>query len=155
MEQTFSPGALDYRVLFESAPGAFLVLTADYTIVAASDEYLKVAGRGREEIIGRDVFEVFPANPGAAAATGARNLRASLDKVRQSKKSDVLPVERYAVQPAAGGAFVEKYWEVSNSPMLDPSGAVRLITHRVEDLTDRVLAARSESERDRFVFPFR
>ena len=33
--------APDFRVLFESAPGLYLVLTPDFKIVAASDAYLR------------------------------------------------------------------------------------------------------------------
>ncbi len=31
------PDGPDFRILFESAPGPYLVLTPDFTIVAASD----------------------------------------------------------------------------------------------------------------------
>jgi len=45
----------DFRVLFESVPGLFLVLTPDLTIVAVSDACLKAAMTKREEILGRSM----------------------------------------------------------------------------------------------------
>ncbi|HUY36205.1 MAG TPA: ATP-binding protein [Pirellulales bacterium] len=51
---------LDFRILFESAPGLYLVLTSDFKIAAASDAYLTATMTKREDILGRGVFEVFP-----------------------------------------------------------------------------------------------
>ena len=66
----------DYRALFESAPGLYLVLTADLTIIAASDAYLRATMTHRDDIVGRHIFDVFPDNPDDVTATGVRNLRA-------------------------------------------------------------------------------
>ena len=74
--------APDFRTLFESAPGLYLVLTPDLTIVAASDAYLHATMTKREDIVGRKLFDVFPDNPDDPQATGVRNLRASLGRVR-------------------------------------------------------------------------
>ena len=59
---TVSP-SLDYRALFESAPGPYLVLTPDLMIVAVSEAYSRATMTKREEILGRHLFEVFPDNP--------------------------------------------------------------------------------------------
>ena len=53
----------DFRALFESAPGLYLVLTPDLTIVAVSDAYLQATMAKRAEILGRRFFDVFPDNP--------------------------------------------------------------------------------------------
>src|SRR2546427_12044156 len=73
--------APDFRTLFESAPGLYLVLTPDRTIVAASDAYLHTTMTKRAEVLGRKLFDVFPDNPDDPQATGVRNLCASLDRV--------------------------------------------------------------------------
>ena len=46
--------APDFRTLFESAPGLYLVLTPDLTIVAASDAYLHATMTKRAEVLGRN-----------------------------------------------------------------------------------------------------
>jgi hypothetical protein len=51
---------IDYKLLFESAPGLYLVLTPDLTILNASDAYLRATMTGRETIVGRGLFDVFP-----------------------------------------------------------------------------------------------
>ena len=53
----------DYRLLFESAPNLYLVLTPSLEIVAVSDAYLHATLTQREEIVGRGIFEVFPDDP--------------------------------------------------------------------------------------------
>ena len=71
----------DFRALFEAAPGLYLALTPDMFIVAVSDAYLRATMTAREQVLGRRLFDVFPDNPDDPAATGVRNLRASLDRV--------------------------------------------------------------------------
>ena len=43
----------DYRRLFESSPGAFIVLRPDLTIVTVTDEYLRATMRTRGQLVGR------------------------------------------------------------------------------------------------------
>ena len=58
------PGSsLDFRALFESAPGLYLVLSPDFKIVASSEAYLQATMTTRAGILGRDIFDVFPDNP--------------------------------------------------------------------------------------------
>ena len=64
------PSNPDFKALFESAPGLFLVLKPDLTIVAVSDAYLAATMTRREDILGRGLFDVFPDNPDDPAATG-------------------------------------------------------------------------------------
>jgi PAS domain-containing protein len=103
---------LNFRLLFESAPGQYLVLTPDLTIVGVSDAYLRATMTNREEILGRPLFEVFPDNPTDHSASGVRNLRASLERVLQAKTADSMPLQKYDIRrPAsAGGGFDERYW---------------------------------------------
>lgn len=128
----------DFRVLFESAPGLYLILTPDLNIVAVSDAYLRATMTVREEILGRHLFDVFPDNPGDPEATGERNLRASLQRVNESKQPDVMAVQKYDIRrPASeGGTFEERYWSPVNAPVLDANGDLEYILHRVEDVTD-------------------
>lgn len=50
----------DFRVLFESLPGLYLVLDPDLRIVAVSDAYAKATMTKREEILGCGMFDIFP-----------------------------------------------------------------------------------------------
>jgi PAS domain S-box-containing protein len=140
----------DFRLLFESSPGLYLVLTPtpEFTIVAVSDAYLRATMTVRGEILGRQLFEVFPDNPEDAGASGVRNLRASLHRVIVNLAPDTMGVQKYDIRrpEAAGGGFEERYWSLVNSPVIGPDGTLKFIIHRVEDVTEFVRLRREEQQ---------
>jgi signal transduction histidine kinase/ActR/RegA family two-component response regulator len=132
--------APDFRSLFESAPGLYLVLDPEFRIVAASDSYLAATMTERDAIVGRGIFDVFPDNPDDPAADGVSNLRASLERVRARRAPDTMAVQKYDIQrpDEDGGGFEVRYWSPRNSPVLDDNDGLRYIIHRVEDVTEYV-----------------
>ena len=153
-----TPLTPDFRFLFESVPGLYLVLDPDLRIIAVSDAYLRATMTERAAILGRPLFEVFPDNPDDLGATGTRNLRASLRRAVTDKVADAMAVQKYDVRrpEAEGGEFEERYWSPLNVPLLDAAGNVVCIVHRVEDVTefmrlkqrDREHSLRSQELRD-------
>jgi signal transduction histidine kinase len=141
----------DFRVLFESAPGLYLVLTPEFKIVAVSNAYLSATKTRREEILGRGIFEVFPDNPDDPAADGVRNLRLSLERVRKEKVPDTMAVQKYDIRrpDSEGGGFEERFWSPVNSPVLNAVGEEASIIHRVEDVTDFVSLKNLELEQEK------
>ena len=135
---------IDFRLLFESAPGLYLVLTPELRIVAVSNAYLRATMTQREQIIGRPLFDVFPDNPDDPSATGVRNLSASLERVLKNRVADTMAVQKYDIRrpESAGGGFEERYWSPVNSPVIGRNGSVDYIIHRVEDITAK---SRAES----------
>src|SRR5437867_4396910 len=140
--------APDFRNLFEAAPGLYLVLAPDLTIVAVSDAYLAATMTRRETILGRGVFDVFPDNPDDPATEGVRNLRASLDRVRHDRVVDAMPVQRYDIRrpESEGGGFEERFWSPVNSPVPGPDGDLIYIIHKVEDVSEFVRLKRRGAE---------
>src|SRR5437588_9351606 len=116
----------DFRALFESAPGLYLVLDRDLRIIAASDAYLAATMTKRDEILDRDAFEVFPDNPDDLGASGASNVRASLERVLERGVADAMGVQKYDIRRPAeeGGGFEVRYWSPANSPVLDERNEV-------------------------------
>lgn len=133
-----------FEALFRAAPSPFLVLTPpDYTIIAVNDAYLAATMTERAAIVGRGLFEVFPAPNDEPAADGPRKLRASLERVVATRRTDEMTVTHYDIpRPAAlGGGFEERWWSPRNAPVLGENGEVVCIIHHVEDVTARVRAA--------------
>ena len=118
-------------------PNALLLLTPDFRIVFASNSYLKATLADRDAIIGKNVFEVFPDNPEDDSASGVSDLKASFNKVLETKKPQQMPVQKYDV-PRPDGTFEEKYWNVTNTPVLDETGKLKHIIHSVVDVTEQV-----------------
>lgn len=152
-----TPISPDFRVLFESAPDLYLVLTPDLDIVAASDAYLNATMTKREEILGRSLFEVFPDNPEDPNATGIRNLKASLDRVLQNQVRDTMPLQKYDVcRPQAnGGGFEERHWIPINSPVFGEDQRLIYIIHRVEDVSEFVCFKQLAGKERRIAKEFR
>ena len=143
--QAFRP--VDFRVLFESLPEKYLVIDHDLIIVAVSDAYLRATFTERRALVGRPLFEVFPDNPDDPATEGTRNLKASLTRVLRERTRDTMSVQKYDIPrpEAEGGGFEERFWSVSNSPVLAPDGSVTSIVHAVEDVTEYIRRKRQES----------
>jgi signal transduction histidine kinase len=143
---------LDFRVLFEASPDVLLVLRPDaprYTMVAATRARLEATHTTLAETLGRGLFELFPDNPDDPAATGSRNLRASLDRVVATRAPDTMAVQKYDIR-GPDGVFEARYWSPKNLPVLSPDGSLAYIFHRVEDVTELVRASEAGVElRDR------
>lgn len=141
----------DFRALFESAPTPFLALTPpDFCIVAVNDAYLRATMTDRAAILGRTLFAVFPDNPADPAAMGVRNLRASLERVLATGRPDIMAVQKYDIR-RPDGRFEERWWSPMNVPVPGRDGAVALLIHRVEDVTEIVRLRTAGAARDQFV----
>jgi two-component system, cell cycle sensor histidine kinase and response regulator CckA len=143
---------LEYREVFESSPGNYLLLSPDLTIVGVTDAYLRTTMTRRDDILGRGLFDVFPDNPNDPNASGVRNLKASLRRVLEYKLPDRMALQKYDIRrpESEGDGFEERYWSPLNTPVLDPSNEVRYIIHWVEDVT-AFIRLRQEMERDQAV----
>jgi PAS domain S-box-containing protein len=137
-------GSLDYGRIFSGTPALIVLLNTDpaFTILDASDEYLRATNTKREQIVGRGLFEVFPDNPDEMGASGAANLRASLGRVLSTRRASTMAVQKYDVRrpESEGGHFEERYWSIVSSPVLSDAGEMLVIVHRIEDVTDLVRA---------------
>jgi PAS domain S-box-containing protein len=132
---------LDFRVLFEKAPGRYLVLDRHFFILAASDDYLELTNTRREDIVGQHLFDVFPDN----RATGVRNLRSSLERVLRDRVTDVMALQEYEVR-RPDGAIEKRYWSPCNRPIMGADSEVEYVIHCVEDVTDFVLRRQAREE---------
>lgn len=139
---------LDFKFFFESSPGLYLVLKPDFTIVAASDDYLVATLTDRKSVIGKNIFDVFPDNPDDINADGVSTLTESLNYTLKHKSSHTMAVQKYDVR-TSDGKFVEKYWSPMNKPLLNEKNEVIYIMHRAEDVTEYVLLKRKQELYDK------
>lgn len=138
ISSTAEASSVDFSRLFQGAPDLYLALSPELVIVAVSNAYASATMTKPDEIVGRGIFDVFPDNPDDPSCEGVRNLRASLDRVRLSRIADAMPIQKYDIQrpPAEGGGFEVRFWSPINTPVLDETGDVVYIIHRVEDVTE-------------------
>lgn len=139
---------INFKSLFESAPGLYLILLPDLRIVAVSDSYLTATMTKRENILGKGLFDVFPDNPDDPTADGVSNLRASLNSVLKNKEVHTMPVQKYDIR-RQDGTFEERYWSPLNKPVLNSNNEVVYIIHRVEDVTDFMRLQKEYDKKDK------
>jgi len=147
----------DFRAIFESAPGLYLVLTPDLRIAAVSDAHLLATMTRREEILGRVFFDVFPDNPDDPSATAVRDARAVFESVLQHRRADAKVVQKYDIQrpESAGGGFEERYWSAVVSPVFGDDREIRYIVLSLEDVTELVRLKQAGVERDKLTVELR
>ncbi len=130
---------IDWQTVFRAFPGPTALLSCDFTIVDANDDYLAAVGRERADIVGLNIFTAFPANSRDSGNTGADNLRASLESVVATGESDKMELIRGDLEvPGKAGVFEERYWACVNAPVLGPGGQAQFILHRAADATATV-----------------
>lgn len=135
----------DFRILFEKAPGLYLVMDPQFFILAVSDDFLRATFKRREDIVGQHFFDVFPENGNEATATCVRNLRSSLERVVRDRVADPMAVQKHEIRRPSG-MIDERYWSCVNTPILGPDSRVQYIIHSVEDVTEFVRLKKSGEE---------
>ncbi|MGA4969868.1 PP2C family protein-serine/threonine phosphatase [Streptomyces pseudogriseolus] len=133
--------SIDYEDVYQALPGMVALLTPDLVFADVNEAYVRGTGRPRESLIGRYVFDVFPESVNAPDAKNSHHLRASLLRVLATGERDTMPLQRYDIEsPEHSGDWQEHYWSPVNCPVLGPDGRIRLILHRVEEVTEFVRA---------------
>lgn len=132
---------IDYAAVFRALPGMVALLSPDLRYADVNEDFERLSGRSREQLVGRYLFDVFPDNPDDPAATGARNLEASLKRVLATGERDAMALQRYDVESQERpGEWEERYWSPVNAPVVGPDGQVVLLAHRVEEVTELIKA---------------
>ena len=130
--------SIDYKSSFEQSLNLIIMLDLSFIIQSASNAYLAATQTTRENIIGRNFFQVFPNNPADATADGESNIRASLNRVIKNKIAEKIAVIKYDIPKpeSQGGGFMLKYWQPIHTPVLDEFNDVKYILQYVEDVTE-------------------
>jgi len=133
--------------VFLSLPSPTLLLNCDFTIAAATRSYLRATGRSAGDLIGLNVFDVFPESPESKQAGSSADFAKSVTRVCRTRQPHRLSGIRFDVpDPERPGEFLAKSWSVLNAPVCSSDGVAGVIV-RVEDLTlvdqDAVAAVRT------------
>lgn len=132
---------IDYAAVFRALPGMVALLTPDLVYADANDDFVRLTGRSREELVGRYIFDVFPENPNDPAAAGMRETEASMLRTVATGERDTMALLRYDIEdPDRPGHWQEHFWSPVNAPVLGLDGQVELIAHRVEEVTELIRA---------------
>ena len=128
----------DYINMFEQSSEMLAVINTDFNILDVSNAFLEETKTKRENIIGKDIFHIFPNNPNDIEANGEAKIRASFNRVLKNKTNDIISVVKYDIPKleSEGGGFELKYWRPHHYPILDEFNNVKYIIQKVEDVTE-------------------
>lgn len=132
---------IDYAAVFRALPGMVALLTPELVYVDVNDDFLRLTGRTREQLLTHYIFDVFPENPNDSAAAGMRETRESMLRAVATGERDTMAVLRYDIEdPQRPGHWQEHFWSPVNAPVIGTDGKVKLLVHRVEEVTELIRA---------------
>ncbi|WP_404414087.1 sensor histidine kinase [Brevundimonas vesicularis] len=124
---------------FEASPNPYVLLTPDLRIAEVNQAYMDVTGARRSEVLGQPLFAAFDSGPGSDAPENVRQVRASLEKARDTRQRDHLAVVRFSMlrtQPDGRESFEERLWSATHTPILNADGEVVMLLQHTMDVTD-------------------
>ena len=125
MTQDLATQAIDYKAVFKQSPGAAYLMSPTFQILDVSDGALEQTSRSRRDLVGRNFFDAFPANPRAREDSGPRRLRAELARAVRSGDRVVMNLNQYDVEDAGRpGVFEERFWSGVATPIRGDGGQV-------------------------------
>ena len=136
MNQQITP--IGYEAIFKNATIAILVMAVDdvYTMIDVNDAYLVATNTTREDLIGKSVFTVFPANPTDEVSKNIERTIYSFEQAISTKKPHTMSNYRYDIPIRGTDEFEERYWTTTNTPILDQDGEVKYFIHSPTNVTE-------------------
>jgi len=128
----------DYAALVAASPYPYLLINRDFTIIGANPAYLQSTGRTAQQIVGKHIFEAFPADPNDPGSTNVDEVRSSIEQAFTTKQPHTSALLRYAVprETPGGHVFGERYWSAIHTPVFDAAGEVAFVAQNAIDVTD-------------------
>lgn len=101
----------NFAALFQASPYPYLLIAPDFTIIGANPAYLAATERTVEHLVGKDIFDAFPANPSDPDGTNLGEVRRSIDMAIRTRKPHTSALLRYAIprETPKGTVFEDRY----------------------------------------------
>lgn len=113
-----------------------LIYGADLTLLYCNASYERMTMRAAADIIGRPMFEAFPAGPGGDDTTAKAVIADTVARMEASDAPVIVPELQHNL-PNEAGEFEDRFWSVVQWP-LRLNGKLAAIVQRSEDITERV-----------------
>ncbi|MCB5204963.1 PAS domain-containing protein [Neorhizobium sp. T786] len=124
--------SIDLNLLFNISPNPYVLLDGDLSIVGVNDAYLAATMRSEEDLVGKNMFDVFPSDP---ASPHGKMLRQSFARVFETSAVDHLPLIPYPI-PAQDGGMEHRFWSATHTPIKDGDGKVAYVLQHTVDVTE-------------------
>lgn len=128
---------IDFRIIFSGIPCAYIALWPDMTIIEGTCAFAKAMHIQPNHFRGQFLWDALPYGEKEEALSTIKALKNSLGLTLKNKIPHSIYLQRIDIKNAEG-IFKEKYWNLTNTPVLDKENRVIYIMHKVEDVTDFV-----------------
>ena len=134
--ENFEP---DYKLLFNSMPGLFLILNTDFKIIAANEEYLKIISEKHKKVIGKNYFEVLQSIVKPSDEEGIHQLKISLEKIIKNNSPDYMSIQKFKIMKPnlKEIKYEDRYWRFLNTPVCK-NNKVDYIILKIDDVTENM-----------------
>ncbi|WP_432544169.1 SpoIIE family protein phosphatase [Kineococcus sp. SYSU DK002] len=153
---------LDDLRVFHALPSPHVLLDRRLRVVRANDAYLRLLGRDAAAVEGRPLLDVLREHaappdrapdrapgPGGTAPGGLTGLHECLEQVLRTGRPESLSPRPFPQLDLGTGRWRQRWWSSVVAPVLDDTGEVAALIHRVEDITDYVSDRRDGARRRR------
>lgn len=134
-ESVKSQHKADFRSLFNALPCAYIALWPDLTVIDASNAYLMAMGTELHQLTDTLLWDTAPFNKQNESTVSL--IAESLNFILKNKVTHSLSLQRIDVMKS-NRMPEEKYWNMTNTPVLDAENEVLYILIKVEEVTDFV-----------------
>ena len=119
-----------HKNIFHRMPNAAMILDANLVYVDANDAYCRAVGRSLDQLIGNQIFDVFP------------DVEERIAKVQEvfdrtlAGELTILEAQPYRME-RPDGSIEERIWQIAQFPIYCEEGQVQFLVQRAEDVTER------------------
>lgn len=130
-------GVEDWSVLLDAVPMSAVIFDRQMICLAQNAAHERMTGVGRENLVGRYMFDPFPPDPAPGAPNAEVAIRASVDRAWITKLSDSPPIQEHPLN-TSDGVWETHAWRVTHSPLIR-NGEVAAMLQTSEKLTEAAL----------------
>ena len=119
-----------HKMIFHRMPNAAMILDTNLVYVDANDAYCRAVGLSIDQLIGNQIFDVFP------------DVEERISRVREvfdrtlAGEFTMLEAQPYRMD-MPDGTVEERLWQIAQFPIYCEKGQVQFLVQRAEDVTER------------------
>lgn len=138
LDDSLYTGAM-FQSFFKDSPQSVLIKAnaPHFTILAVSDRFVEISLKSRDELLGQNLFDVFPDN--AKDPSGKESALSAITEVMKTKKKVDLPIYKYDIYSSETDRMEPFYWSNSNQPVFNAAGEVGYIVNTTSNVTAQVM----------------
>lgn len=128
-------GAAD--ILLDALPGAKLIFDRNLIILKQNKAHEDMTMSRRQDVVGRYLFNAFPAQPGPDSPTAETAVRESVRYVFETGETDEMPIQEHGLL-VDNHIWQTRFWRITHSPIMR-DGKVMAVLQTSEDVTVEML----------------